>query len=187
MDDFGIIRKGCIITYSGKILDLLNPNPEDIDIESIASSLSKICRFGGHLKKHYSVAEHSVFATVLAMQNNEEEDFLKALLLHDAAEAYLGDVVKPLKNELCEYFIFEERMEQCIEKRFDVKIKENWDKIKLYDNGMLHIENLQLRNRDDSNGKDNFIKTENIKLSCWNHELAKEQFLTIATVLRLIK
>jgi len=181
MDDFGIVERGCIVTYTGKLLNLFEPNPDDIDLESIASALSKICRFGGHLKKHYSVAEHSVFATILAIQENEPPEILKSLLLHDAAEAFLGDVVKPLKNELAEYFVFEERMEKCIEQKFSIEIKKNWDRIKLYDNTMFHIENKQLRNRNDTNGSTNYIKVnKELLLPCWNHELAKTEFLNIA-------
>jgi hypothetical protein len=85
-------KDGVANTQSGKLFNLLHPQADEIDIEDIAQSLSNICRFGGHLNQFYSVAQHSVLVAHLAPQS------LKPVaLLHDAAEAYLGDVIKPLK------------------------------------------------------------------------------------------
>lgn len=83
-----------IMTHTGKKFKPFNPRTEDIDIEDIAHALSNICRFNGHVNQFYSVAEHSVLVSVLC----PEELKLKGLL-HDAAEAYLGDVPSPLKTE----------------------------------------------------------------------------------------
>ncbi len=92
----------------GKKVWPLDPRPHDIDIEEIAHALSHICRFGGHCREFYSVAQHSVnVLNVVAMEISKiDEDYgLKwgrdlclAALLHDAPEAYLGDVVRPLKR-----------------------------------------------------------------------------------------
>ena len=86
---------GVINTSSGKIIDLKNPTPDMIDIKGIATSLSNICRFGGHVNRFYSVAQHSVLVCYL-MKETDGNYALEALM-HDASEAYLGDVVKPLK------------------------------------------------------------------------------------------
>lgn len=87
-----------INTFSGIEFDLLNPNPNDIDIEDIAHELSMLCRFNGHCKEFYSVAEHSVYVSY-----EIDEEFALIGLLHDAAEAYLGDVPTPLKKLLPEF------------------------------------------------------------------------------------
>lgn len=80
-------------TYSGIDFNIDNPRIEDIDIEDIAESLSKQCRFNGHCKGFYSVAQHSIL--VSEKVNNKLWG-----LLHDAAEAYIGDIVSPLKRQL---------------------------------------------------------------------------------------
>ena len=80
-------------TRYGKILDFGNPQPDQIDVKDITFSLAHICRFNGHSKKHYSVAQHSV---LVAQRFNDPKLRLYALL-HDAHEAYTGDITSPLK------------------------------------------------------------------------------------------
>lgn len=77
-----------IQTFTGKQFWLLEPNPEDVDIKDIAHALSLICRYGGHSRVFYSVAEHSILVGQKTGLHG---------LLHDAAEAYVGDMVRPLK------------------------------------------------------------------------------------------
>lgn len=84
-------------TYTGKRFDPLNPDPSLIDIQDIAHALSNICRFGGHSSRFYSVAEHSVLVGEALWNLHHDADLALAGLLHDAAEAYLGDVPRPLK------------------------------------------------------------------------------------------
>src|ERR1017187_10636100 len=78
---------GSITTFSGIHFWPLLPNPADIRIEDIAHALSNQCRFAGHAREFYSVAEHSVRVSQLC----PPEDALWGLL-HDASEAYLTDV-----------------------------------------------------------------------------------------------
>jgi len=82
-----------IQTYTGIKFDLLNPRVEDVNIDDIAHALSLSCRFGGHCKSFYSVAEHSVRVSRHLRGRNRIYG-----LLHDAAEAYIGDMVRPLKH-----------------------------------------------------------------------------------------
>lgn len=105
---------GTIETGSKKIVDLRNPCVIDISIIDIAAALSKICRFGGHIPQFYSVAQHSVLVAAMACPELKGQ-----ALLHDAAEAYLGDVVKPLKVILGKsYKDLEDRFEDVISDRF---------------------------------------------------------------------
>lgn len=87
-----------IQTHSGKFVNLLHPDPYALGINDIAHALAHICRFGGHVKNYYSVAQHSLIVAL----NVPAEDALVGLM-HDAAEAYCGDMVGPLKHQLPGY------------------------------------------------------------------------------------
>lgn len=108
-----------IHTASGGCFDLIpDTRLEDFrepKIEDIAHALSHICRFTGHTSVHYSVAEHSYRASFCV-----PEDFALEALLHDASEAYLGDVSSPLKSLLPDYRVIERMLEKRIAEVFDV-------------------------------------------------------------------
>ena len=119
----------------GDIISLIDPQIENIHFEDIASALSNVCRFGGHIKPHYSVAQHSIVVCIMA-----PVQLKRAALMHDAAEAYLGDVVKPLKVLLGEtYRELEERMTAAIFKKFDIDIA-LMEQVKPFDLKALEIE-----------------------------------------------
>ena len=102
-----------IQTFSGKKFNLFNPNPDDILIEDIAHSLSNLARFNGHTDKFYSVAQHSVYCSFKSPHR-----LSLAALLHDGAEAYLGDIVSPLKSFLCDYLPFEDALYALIAEKY---------------------------------------------------------------------
>ncbi|RCV86950.1 phosphohydrolase [Billgrantia montanilacus] len=104
-----------ILTASGMTLPLTYPSWRLIDDRDIAQALSRICRFGGHSRQFYSVAQHCVLASHLV----PPEDALAALL-HDAPEAYIGDMISPLKAMLPAYQAVEQRIWSAIAQRFDV-------------------------------------------------------------------
>ena len=88
-----------IQTLSGRRVNPLDATAEDIDPADIARALSNLCRFGGHSKAFYSVAQHSaIVCDLLEQRGGATPDELMAALLHDAAEAYLGDLPHPLKH-----------------------------------------------------------------------------------------
>jgi len=84
-----------IQTYSGRRFWVLAPHADDVDIRDIAHHLSLICRFTGACKYHYSVAQHSLLVSELV-----PDDCRLWALLHDAAEAYLSDVARPVRRQL---------------------------------------------------------------------------------------
>jgi hypothetical protein len=87
-----------IETYSGKRFDLLDPKPEQVDLADIAHALARINRFTGHTSRCYSVAEHSIYVQTLVVRDHPKDiPLLAHALLHDAEEAYVGDVSSPLK------------------------------------------------------------------------------------------
>lgn len=89
-----ILDEPWIQTYTGKAVRILNPRPQDVHIHDIAHALANICRYTGHVKKHYSVAEHCVHVS---------RDTGMVGLMHDATEAYVGDVSSPLKRCIPKY------------------------------------------------------------------------------------
>lgn len=108
-----------IITSSGESLRLFQPRPWQIHLEDLAQGLSNTCRFAGQSRHFYSVAEHSILVADLVVANGYPE--LEAVaLMHDAAEAFIGDMVSPLKCHLPEYRISESRLRAAIADRFDL-------------------------------------------------------------------
>lgn len=86
-----------IETASGLYLDVASPNPEMIQVDDIAHALSNICRYGGHCSPFYSVAEHAVFVSKRLERKGHSKETQLAGLHHDDAEAYLGDIPRPIK------------------------------------------------------------------------------------------
>lgn len=187
-----------VVTYGGKQIDLTDPVAfaEAVDINHIAHSLAMQCRYNGSTSCFYSVAEHCVILAEYVLKKHQGESFCiplaKCLLMHDAAEAYLGDVVQPLKEIQYEYCVFEAYVEETIRKKFllldDYTILH--DLIKKYDRSICIDEMEQLFEFTP-----NYVKTilenpeyerMNIQVRAWTPMQAKEEFLKIATKLELI-
>jgi hypothetical protein len=98
-----------IQTYTGRKVDLIWPTPDMIAIEDIAHALSLICRYTGHTRFHYSVAQHSALCAKVVPQ-----EFAFEALMHDAAEAYVNDLASPLKWLVPAYSLVEDRFRQVI-------------------------------------------------------------------------
>lgn len=108
--------KSAILLYNGDFFDFLDPFNHEYDIETIAHALSNLCRYTGHTKHFYSVAEHCVLVSYLI-----PEQFALEGLMHDASEAYCGDVASPLKKLIPEYSKIEDRVQEAIFKYFDLR------------------------------------------------------------------
>ena len=132
-----------IRTFSGRLVNPLDLQPEDIIIEDIAHALSHQCRFTGHTRDFYSVAEHTLRGcNMLAVEHR------KQFLLHDAAEAYLLDLPAPLKNnsELGTCFKdLEEKIKFSIYTKFGVPTEEHAE-VQRIDKRMCEIEKASLMN-----------------------------------------
>lgn len=135
--------KNDILTRTGIYFDFVNPTPEMVNLYDVAWALSNTCRFSGHTRCFYSVAEHSVYVSQLVPPK-----FALQALLHDAAEAYVGDVPSPLKIMLPDYKEVEKRVEKVVFQHFG--LPEKLDPcVKLADMVMLKTEQKQLMENQD--------------------------------------
>lgn len=131
-----------IETYTGKQFHFLDPSVDEIDIEDIAHSLSMQCRYTGHCKEFYSVAEHSVAVADHLLKKYQDRKLALAGLLHDAAEAYLSDIASPIKLNIGGYKEIEGKVEEVLAFTFDVDFSD--PRIKEADIVMLSQEARQL-------------------------------------------
>lgn len=126
-----------IATRSGGKLDLLDPQPDQIDIKDIATALSRLPRFAGHTTEFYSVAQHSFHCSCRC------DEFPLEALMHDAHEAYMGDISRPLKQIIGpEWERIERRIQAAIDARFGLRPGVGVVKaaVKAVDNQMLVTE-----------------------------------------------
>jgi len=133
-----------ILTHSGERFDLLNPQPGMVRLLDIVHALAHTARFNGHTAWHYSVAQHSLLVASLVPPEHQ-----LVALLHDATEAYLGDVTRPLKRLLDCYQELEHRVWQCICERFGLD-SELPDCVHEADRIALATERRDLMPRDDA-------------------------------------
>jgi len=140
-----------ILVHSGRYFDFENLAGNVIDIEDIAQGLSNVCRFGGQVPEFYSVAQHSVlvFQLLRDVLGVSDPATLMQGLLHDATEAYLGDVVSPLKRLLGGYQAIETRLNVFVMRHFNLPL-ELPPAVKRADLMALAIEKRELwGNRDE--------------------------------------
>lgn len=105
-------------TASGRAYWPVDPRADEVFIEDIAHALGNLCRYAGHTRLFYSVAEHSILVSRLVPQQHA-----LAALLHDATEAYCVDIPRPLKQSLPEYKVIEARNWAAIAARFDLALE----------------------------------------------------------------
>lgn len=103
-----------IATFTGKMMDPLDPDPSLIDIRDIAHALSLLCRANGHFPTFYSVCQHSLACCEEAAARNLSKHIQLACLLHDGSEAYLSDVTRPVKAAMPMYLEFEAPLQETI-------------------------------------------------------------------------
>ncbi len=145
-NDVGVINTpegDWLQTYSGKRVSVLNPQPEQIDINDIARGLSFQCRFNGQTTFFYSVAQHSFMGSQLASKYSLDKTLAKRFLLHDATEAYVGDLIRPVKRALPEFKTIEKRFKKAIALKFGIP-EEDDEEVHYLDNLMLAWEKKYL-------------------------------------------
>lgn len=183
MSNFGCVNN-TIRLHSGCYFDLADPRPDHFHLTDIAVGLSHICRFGGQCGAFYSVAEHSVWcveaATELAGRDLDSFE-RRSVLLHDAAEAFIGDMVKPLKVMMPEYKEVERRIEAVIAKKYGCDF--SLPIVKEADMAMLIHERNSLWRKADGvkwTGEDQVKRLNTVLIHQWEPTVACLQFFECA-------
>lgn len=127
-------------TFTNKAFYPMDPDPNDIDIVDIAWALGNLCRYNGHVDQFYSVAEHCVLVSQLC----DPADALWGLL-HDGTEAYVGDMIRPLKVHMPDYVEAENRVMAAIAEKFGLSDVNMPDSVRDADNRILLNERNTLK------------------------------------------
>lgn len=167
----------CITTYTGKNFDPLNIDESLLDIKDIAHALSLMCRGNGHVQHFYSVAQHSLACAKEAKERGYSKEIILGCLFHDASEAYLSDVTRPIKKELTYYLEVEDILQNTIWKHFIDKNLTEEDKRVIFeiDDEMLSLELKELLNEEIN---DDYLKLKRkVDLSFISFEQVEIEFI----------
>lgn len=166
--------------FTGKHFDPMNPVDCEIDILDIAHALSLMCRGNGHIKTFYSVAQHSIACAEEAFERGYTSIVMMGCLLHDASEAYLSDVTRPIKKDLPQYLQAEDRLQNAIWRRFigrDLTADEK-EKVFEIDDLMLSMEFHQLMPEELNDDYRKLVK--DVVCETMPTEIVRDKFLQLA-------
>lgn len=140
--------KDCLTTYTGVYFDTFAPEEDKIRIEDIAHALSLMTRANGHFPEFFSVAQHSIQCCREAIARNYVPRVVMACLLHDASEAYLADITRPVKKYMTMYIQIEEQLQNMIYRKYlgYVPQGEEAELISNIDDASLYYEFLHFMN-----------------------------------------
>jgi uncharacterized protein len=164
-------------TVSGRWVNPFDPDPAQFDAGDIARALANQCRFGGHSRVFYSVAQHCVIVSRVVEERGGDVEDVFAALMHDAGEAYLGDMPHPLKHRSALGAAFrdaEARLEAAIRKRF--KIKANVPAVKSVDRALLATERRAFSAEAWHWPELDGVEPLGIELTAWSPDRAADEF-----------
>ena len=177
VSDDEAIRRSFLRTFTGRNVFPLNMYATDIAIEDIAHSLSNIGRYNGHTSKLYTVGQHSVMMAEYLLEKYGKEKLALSGLLHDAPEAYIGDMPTPLKRLFPQFVEAEDRIVAVMEARFKLDYPLDCPEIKEADMRLLATEARDLmgdpQDWSSLNGLVPFEKT----IECWTPDHTEMMFL----------
>lgn len=160
------------------------PQAEQVCIEDIAHALSRICRYSGHTPTFYSVAEHCCHLYDHALTAAKCRDTHVGALLHDAAEAYLGDVPGPFKRLLPDYRDLEKTFEDVICERFDL-LRLAGTLVRTWDRQIIADEQAALFPEMPRPWKHPVEGPLGVEIQCWSPDQADYEYLARAGALGL--
>jgi acetolactate synthase regulatory subunit len=164
-------------TVSGRWVNPFDPDPAQIDPDDISRALGNQCRFGGHSRVFYSVAQHCVIVSRVVEERGGDAEDVFAALMHDATEAYLGDMPHPLKHRSALGAAFREaeaRLEEAIRDRFNIKA--NVPEAKRVDRALLATERRAFSAEAWHWPELEDVEPLEIELTAWPPDTAAEEF-----------
>lgn len=165
-------------TVSGRFVNPFEPDPEQLDAGDIACALANVCRFGGHCRPFYSVAQHSVIVSELVEARGGDVEDVFAALMHDATEAYLGDMPHPIKHRSplgAAFRAAEAHLEAVLRERFAIKAEV--PEIKRVDRALLATERRAVSGVSWEWPELEGVEALDIELVAWGPDEAERAFL----------
>ena len=170
-------------THSGLAFYPLDPAPEDIVPTDIAHSLAMQCRYNGHVRRFYSVAEHCVLMSDWMLEHAEPRNADRArhlalwALLHDAAEAYIGDMVRPLKINMPAFVALDELVTAAVARRFALEDAVIPSAVKAVDTRILLDERAALLGDSPRSWALGDLEPLGVKIRGWEPAIAKWEYI----------
>lgn len=171
------------LTRSGRKFNFLDPESHNYHAKDIAHHLALICRYGGACQFHYSVAQHSVLMAEAAYAMSGDPILALDCLLHDASEAYIGDMKKPIKMQIPKFEEIEQRIDNAIRVHFNkykvlVPLKQT-PECKYLDMAIFLAEWPVLMGHEDAQNWYPDVDPLNVVIERWSPEFAAERFLDV--------
>ncbi|KHD88294.1 MAG: HD family phosphohydrolase [Bdellovibrio sp. ArHS] len=170
-----IIKKSWVITLSGTRFNILDPDPSAVRMEDIACALARQARFNGHTRFFYSVGQHSC----LGAEVSPTKEIALHMLFHDATEAYVGDLVSPVKALLPDFEIIESRIHWAISQKFNLEFPLP-KVVKQIDRRLLATEVRDLITKDLSSWNISEDEPFEFPIIPWPPEVTEARFLEMA-------
>lgn len=170
-----IIAKSWVITLSGQRFNILKPEAAAVRLEDIACALARQARFNGHTRFFYSVGQHSC----LGAEVSPTKDIARHMLFHDATEAYVGDLVSPVKALLPDFEIIESRIHAAIAEKFGLEVPLP-KVVKQIDRRLLATEVRDLITKDLASWNIGEEEPFDFPIIPWPPEVTEARFLEMA-------
>lgn len=170
-----ILKRAWVVTMSGHRFNILNPDPEQVVLEDIACSLARQARFNGHTKFFYSVGQHAC----LCAQVSPTKEIALQMLHHDSTEAYIGDLVSPVKALLPDFHLIESRIHWAISQKFGLEFPDP-KVVKQIDRRMLATEVRDLITKDLKSWNISADEPYDFPVIPWPTEVTEARFLDMA-------
>ena len=171
-------------THSGLAFYPLDPAPEDIVPTDIAHSLAMQCRYNGHVRRFYSVAEHCVLMSDWMLEHADvsysdadARELALWALLHDAAEAYIGDMVRPLKINMPTFVALDELVTAAVARRFALDDAAIPSAVKTIDTRILLDERAALLSAPPRDWALGDMEPLGVKIRGWEPSIAKWEYI----------